>query len=133
MDQWRIYTEAGGLSWVDVGPSRGAVGDALADCASTLSPRGEPPSLSTYWIDRVLDRLDDGDGEIAHGDLWILRRAGESIEFRMDVDDDGSDPIATVDLAALRHCLDALRAEVQARLATGHMLDGRHWSQKNPA
>ena len=83
----------------------------------------------------MLNRLKLGEGEIAHGNLWVFSLAGESIEIRMDVDDvdSDSDPIDTVPAMSLERLLGDLREEVVSRLASGHILDDRHWSQQNPA
>jgi len=132
VSEWRIRTEAGGLAWVDPGPDQGALRQALGDCVSTLSPRGEAPGLSSYWIDRLLDRLEAGEGEVAHGNLWVFTLVDQAVEIRMDVDDPASEPLASVDLTTLIHGLRTLRAEVQSRIAAGHVLDDRHWSQQNP-
>ena len=130
---WRIWTDDGGLAWADPGADRPALGDAVKDCASTLSPIGEPPRLSTYWIDLLLTGLEQaGDKDVARGDLWVLTLIDEVVEVRMDVDPSTSDPLDVVAVDDLTRGLHALRGEVVARLAMGHELDGRHWSQKNP-
>lgn len=50
----RIY-EDNELIWLDLGPSWPGFNEALADAVSSLSPRGQPPALSTYWIELALD------------------------------------------------------------------------------
>lgn len=130
---WRIWTDDGGLAWADPGEDRPALGDALKDCASTLSPVGEPPTLSTYWIDRLLAGLEQADArDLAHGNLWVLTLTDEVVEVRIDVDPPTSDPLDVVAVDDLSRGLHALRDEVVARLALGHELDERHWSQQNP-
>lgn len=133
MTEWRIWTEPGGLTWADPGPDPGALSDALRDCASTLSPRDEAPALSTYWVDRMLDSLEAGNSEVAHGNLWVVTLAGDSVEIRLDLDEPATEPVATVHHSAMVRGLRDLRAEVQARLDAGHILDDRNWSQQNPA
>ena len=129
---WRIWTEDGGLAWADPGEARPALRNAVGDCASTLSPVGGSPRLSTYWVDLLLAGLErPGDREVAHGNLWVLRLTDEVVEVRMDVDPPTSDPLDVVTVDELTSGLRALREEVLARLALGHELDER-WSQMNP-
>jgi hypothetical protein len=89
--------------------------------------------LSTYWVDRLLSEIQQQqNGEVAHGNLWVLTINDGLVEVRMDVDPSSSEPLDVVDVAELLRGLQALRREVVTRLAAGHRLDGRHWSQKNP-
>jgi hypothetical protein len=131
---WRIWTEPGELSRADPGADRSALRSALEDCADTLSPIGEEPGLSTYWIDRLLVELDHPTrSEIAHGNLWVLSIRGGIVEVRMDVDPPESPPLDAVEIQELREGLDRLRNEVVARCASGHALSPRpHWAQRNP-
>jgi hypothetical protein len=86
LEAWQIWTDDRGLAWADPGPHRTALGDAVRDCAETLSPVGQSPRLSTYWIDDLLDEMDKTEaGVIAHGNLWVLTRNGPNVEVRMDV------------------------------------------------
>lgn len=133
MAVWRIWTEPGSLAWADPGPEYVGMADAIADCAETLSPRGEPPTLSTYWIDLLLEGIDERrKGELAHGNLWVFTLNGENVEIRMDVDNPADEAVGSIDLGDLVSGLNALRGEVIRQLSTGHQLDGRIWSQKNP-
>jgi hypothetical protein len=133
MDQWRIWTEPGGLTWADPGPERDALRSALEDCAETLSPIGEPPRLSTYWIDHRLAQLERArDGEIANGNLWTLTVTGDAVEVRMNVDPPTSPPLDVVKVAELADGLRLLREEVVRQRATGHALSDRYWPQRVP-
>lgn len=60
---WQFY-DSEGLIWVDVGEHRPGLWEALADGVSALSPRGEEPALSTYWIDHALLAKGASPGEI---------------------------------------------------------------------
>lgn len=130
---WQIWTEPGGLAWADPGPDFDCLGRALADCASTLSPRGEPPTLSTYSIDGLLRALAERPSdELAHGNLWVFTLNGDQVETRMDIDDPTSEPVDSIAVDQLVAGLTDLRDEVVRQLANGHQLDDRNWSQKNP-
>lgn len=130
---WRIWTDEGGLTWADPGSGRAALRSAVEDCAGTLSPVGEPPALSTYWVDRLLSNLvRSAQGDIGHGNLWVLTVSDRVVEVRMDVDPPSSDPLDVVSVDELVRGLRALRDEVVVRLAAGHQLSDRYWSQKNP-
>ena len=131
--RWHIWTEKGGLAWADPGENRLELRSAVEDCASTLSPVGEPPRLSTYWIDHILSGLErPDDGDLAHGNLWVMTLRDQVVEMRMDVDPPTSDPLDVVAVDELARGLRALRGEVVGRLTAGHQLDQRRWSQKNP-
>lgn len=132
-EAWRIWTDDRGLAWADPGPHRPALGDAVRDCAETLSPVGESPRLSTYWIDDLLAEMDNTEaGVIAHGNLWVLTRNGSNVEVRMDVDPIDSEPLDVVTVSDLAAALRALSEEVRSQLAAGHELDDRFWAQRNP-
>jgi hypothetical protein len=132
MSRWPIWTEKGGLAWVDPGTDHPALRDAIQDIAATLSPVGQPPRLSTYWIDEVLAAIQRRDGEVSHGNLWVLTLRDQTIDVRMDLDDPASQPLESIDAATLVEGLQALRAEVMRQLHSGHTLDDRMWLQKNP-
>lgn len=127
-----MWTDPGGLAWLEASPDRPSLKMALADCASTLSHRGTRPALSTDSVDQMLARLDAGANEIAHGNLWVLTLIDGQVEVRMDVDEPSSDPLDAVEASTLARGLEALRAEVLNQLADGHSLDDRYWSQQNP-
>ncbi len=130
---WRIWTDDRGLAWADPGPHRPALGDAVRDCAEALSPVGQSPRLSTYWIDSLLDEMDRTEaGVVAHGNLWVLTRKGPNVEIRMDVDPIDSEPLDVVAVSELVAALRALSKEVRSQLAAGHELDDRPWTQRNP-
>jgi hypothetical protein len=132
-EDWRIWTDEGGLAWADPGADRRALRSAIEDCASTLSPVGHPLALASYWIDRLLTALDQpGDRDLAHGNLWVLTLHDGVVEVRMDVDPPASEPLDVVPVDELARGLRALRDEVAGRLAARHELDGRLWSQQNP-
>jgi hypothetical protein len=76
---WRFY-ESKGLIWVDVGDDRAGLWEALADSVSSLAPRGEPPALSTYWIDHALRADETGLGEvITQGNSTSLVRTATGV------------------------------------------------------
>lgn len=130
---WRVWTDPGGLAWTDPGNDRSALRSAIEDCASTLSPVGQPPTLSTYWIDQLLAALAaPGEHELSHGNLWVLTLHGQAVEVRMDVDPETSEPLDVVGVDELMSGLEDLRREVLGQLAAGHRLDARRWPQQNP-
>jgi hypothetical protein len=65
---WRFWMGSEGLIWVDAGDGRNDFSEALNDTISALSPRGEAPALSTYWIDHALSNLRQPD---SHDDIQV--------------------------------------------------------------
>jgi hypothetical protein len=80
---WRFWTGPEGLIWADLGDGREVFNEALNDTISALSPRGEEPALSTYWIDHALDNVrrpnTDGDAQISSGNATVLFRKGSRV------------------------------------------------------
>src|SRR4051794_24959938 len=56
------FFEDRGLVWVTLGSSRPGWYEAMNDSISSLSPRGQSPELSTYWIDHALTRVNSPPG-----------------------------------------------------------------------
>jgi hypothetical protein len=71
---------------VRLGPDWPIFNEALADAVSSLPPRGsDEKRLSTYWIDRMLERLDalqnEGTtGSIAAGNAYSIVFDGDGVE-----------------------------------------------------
>ncbi len=57
MPDWRFF-DRDGLMEVDLGPEWPGFTETLADSLGTRAPRGHPEGLSTFWLDRMLERLD---------------------------------------------------------------------------
>lgn len=81
---WTFETDAAGLIWVAPDENYPGFSAALADSLGSLSPAGEPPRLSTYWVDRTLTWLDAADGggpsvEVASGNMSALQRDGQTV------------------------------------------------------
>ena len=53
---WRFYDE-GEFVEIDGRDDRPGFTEALRDSVGTRAPRGHPEGISTFWIDRLLDRL----------------------------------------------------------------------------
>src|SRR5437762_13739994 len=101
---WRVEAEPGGLVWVDPGPGRPSLKQALHDCVGSLSPIGEPPSLSTYWVDGTLAALSPQaptEAVIASGNAWSLVRRGDTVAVRFDYADDGEAETETISIGEL--------------------------------
>jgi hypothetical protein len=82
---WTISIDAQGLVWARVGTSSPGFDEALADSISTLSPRGEPPALSTYWIDRALAGVESGSEKpFLWGNATRLTRSGDEVIAQSD-------------------------------------------------
>lgn len=82
---WLFETDEAGLVWVAAHESYPGFSAALADSLGSLSPRGETPSLSTYWIDRALTWLasnEDGDQrvEVSSGNATALEQEGQVVQ-----------------------------------------------------
>jgi hypothetical protein len=132
---WSIFVEPGGLVWLDPGPERPWLKEALWDCVGSLSPKGTSPSLSTYWIDRALAGLSpDASSEsvIAGGNAWTLVRQGDTVRVTFDYAEDGDEDADTVSVTDLVAGLSSYREAVLRALRDGHELDDRWWAQKNP-
>lgn len=61
----------------------------------------------------------------------MLTASDRMIEVRMDVDPPDSAPLDVVEADDLARGLRFLRSEVLDRLANGHQLKNRYWSQRN--
>jgi hypothetical protein len=135
---WVFDIEAGGLVWPDPGPGRGVLKDALNDCVSSLSPAGGSPGLSTYWIDRALERLglQEREGVIAGGNAYLLAWADDVVQVWFDFDyydDDANEILDTITADELVEGLLAYRHAVVNAIESGHRLDDRWWAPQNPA
>ncbi len=49
--RWTIWKDKSGLICAEVDDGHPGFNEALADAISSLSPVGQPPALSTYWIE----------------------------------------------------------------------------------
>ncbi len=69
---------------VDLGDSHRWFTEALLDAVSTRAPRGsDGVNPSTYWIDRTLTSLSNGEGgRIAGGNAWDLLVENGSVVAR---------------------------------------------------
>ena len=80
---WRFSTGPKGLIWVDGGADRQGFTEALNDSISALSPRGEAPTLSTYWIDHSLravrTALSEDEIAVAGGNATAIYRHGDQV------------------------------------------------------
>ena len=131
---WSFHVEPGGLVWPEPGAHGPQLKDALWDCVSSLSPRGQEPKLSTYWIDRALTGLSSGrsgDFVIASGNAWSLLRSGDEVVVRFDYGDE-DDEHETVPATELVAGLTAYREAVVRAIEDGRQLDDRWWAQRNP-
>lgn len=58
---------------IDLGDEHRWLTEALLDAVTTRAPRGsDGVNPSTYWIDRTLRSLEEGDERIASGNAWDL-------------------------------------------------------------
>jgi hypothetical protein len=133
---WSIDLEPGGLVWLDPGPDRPELKEALQDCVESLSPVGTEPSLSTYWIDHALAALSRSaptELVIASGNAWSLVRDGNAVTARFDYAGEGEEAMETIPVEDLVAGLTAYRDAVLQALHDGHKLDERWWAQKNPS
>lgn len=108
---------------------------ALEDCVESLSPVGTAPSLSTYWIDRALERLSRpaaSEWVVASGNAWSLVRHDDMVTVRFDYAEEGDPEGETISAAELAAELSAYRDAVLRALHGGRRLDERWWAQKNP-
>lgn len=78
---WAICTDERGLIHATVGDAYPGFEEALDDSVSALSPAGQVPELSTYWIDLALARLDRGGVEllVAGNCTRLIRRGGDVV------------------------------------------------------
>ncbi len=132
---WSIEVEPGGLVRLDPGPERPQLKEALDDCAESLSPVGTAPSLSTYWINRVLASLSPAapaESVIASGNAWSLVRHGDTVAVRFDYADEGEEESETIAVDELVVGLSTYRDAVLQSIENGHRLAERRWAQRNP-
>lgn len=83
--RWSFELDDAGLIWVATDPAFPGFAAVLADAVGPLSPQGEPPALSTYWIDRtvtwIAENIDAADQvELAAGNSTALVQQGGAIE-----------------------------------------------------
>jgi hypothetical protein len=132
---WSVAVEPGGLVWLDPGPAKPQLKEALQDCVVSLSPAGMPPVLSTYWIDRVLAGLSNSapsEAVLARGNAWSLVRRGETVSVRFDYAGEADADDETIPVEELTEGLTTYRDAVLQALQNGHQLDERWWAQQNP-
>jgi hypothetical protein len=84
--QAKVVASGSGLIWIELGADWPGFTRALDDSVSSLSPRGTPPGLSTYWIDVTLDGLKasptTGEHRIVGGNETEFVVAGENVQAR---------------------------------------------------
>jgi hypothetical protein len=132
---WAIDVEPGGLVRVDPGPEHPELRQALNDCASSLSPIGTAPSLSTYWIDRLLGGLvihAGGESLLANGDEWSLVRRDDTVIVRWDYGTEGEQERESIPVGELLAGVRIYRDAVERAIEDAHQLDDRWWAQKVP-
>ena len=132
---WRFWTDPNnGLIWTHAGDDRKGFTEALNDSVSSLSPGGEPPNVSTYWIDRALERLrlpsSDDEVVVSGGNATQIFRKGQRVRAvsLYDVFDD-----EWMDVDEFERGLQGWRAEVLEALQLGRTLarDQSNY-QRNP-
>jgi hypothetical protein len=82
---WEFEVDSAGLVWVVPDDNYRGFSSALADSLGSLSPAGEAPALSTYWVDRAITWLDAGGVddppvELASGNATVLQREGAIVK-----------------------------------------------------
>ena len=82
---WAFEVDAAGLVWVEWDERYPGFSATLADALGSLSPAGEAPRLSTYWVDRTLTWLNAGGDEdpaidVASGNATVLQRHGLTVK-----------------------------------------------------
>jgi hypothetical protein len=115
MPQW-TFSERDGLVEVDLGPGWPGFTETLADSLGTRAPRGHPAGLSTFWLDRTLERLDawaTPGTELANGNATELIRTESGVKACSIYDGFAEEEMP---LEELRAGLLAWKAEVEARL-----------------
>jgi hypothetical protein len=125
------WTDDRGLIWVDLGDEWPGFTNLLADAVSSLSPIGETPALSTYWIDATLDRIESrSTGRLIWGNETELVRAGESLHARSLYELFDAEQMPLADFRAI---LGTYRDSVTSAIAAGARLhfDG-YAAQRNP-
>jgi hypothetical protein len=125
------WTDDRGLIWVDLGDEWPGFTSVLADSVSSLSPIGETPALSTYWIDATLDRIEGSStGRLIWGNETELVRTGESLYAKSLYELFEAEQMP---LTAFRAILGMYRDAVTSAIAAGArlQLDG-YAAQRNP-
>jgi len=87
--------------------------EALNDSIGSLPPRGDTSTKpSTYWIDKTLSRLDNGDQRLSAGNCTILSlTTADNVQAEYDYDD-GTGPIQEISKEDFRKLLNLWRALV---------------------
>ena len=131
---WRFWTGPRGQVWADAGEGRVGINEALSDAITSLSPRGQPVSLSTYWIDRTLGRLrlpDSGEEIIvAGGNATYLYRRSQQVRAHAiyDTFDD-----EWMDVEEFERGLEAWKATIERSIRKGAAVsDDLSNYQRNP-
>jgi hypothetical protein len=111
------FTELGGLLWIELGPNWFGFTEALNDAVSALSPRGEPPAVSTYWIDYALEGLARAPGdEITGGNTTRIVRTPTGVRAVSDYELFEEESMPVEDFRGL---LTAWRERVVEQVASG--------------
>ena len=111
------FTEHSGLLWIELGPDWSGFTEALNDGVSALSPRGEPPAVSTYWIDYALEGLARAPGdEITGGNTTRIVRTATGVRAVSDYELFDEESMTVEDFRSL---LTAWRERVVAQIDSG--------------
>ena len=130
--EWTFVADVGGLVWPDPGEEAPLLKEALRDCVESLSPAGDAPTLSTYWIDRLLERCAEPrrvKSLLAQGNWWTFWLDGDVVRIGDEDQDDLGEALLLTELVA---GLKSYRAAVESRIGEGHPLEDRWWAQRNP-
>lgn len=131
---WTISTDQQGLIWAHAGPEYRGFNEAMADSISALSPRGVPPSLSTYWIDHAIARIHSASAKaLGGGNATSLIRVGDEVIAHSDYELFEDERMS---VAEFLNGLELWREAVQSAIdrgATISLTPGvTYWAQRNP-
>jgi hypothetical protein len=125
------FFEDRGLIWITLGSSRPGWYEAMNDGISSLSPRGQPPELSTYWIDHALAGVDSAPGsKITGGNSTRIERTTDGVVAKSDYEMFEDEHMSVEDFVSL---LRAWRDRVVALQRAGDRARPEHAPyQRNP-
>jgi hypothetical protein len=132
---WTIWVDDRGLIWANAGDDLPGFNEALADSISALSPIGQPPALSTYWIDKALAGVERHSGRpISSGNATSLTRDGEEVvaesEYELFEDERMS---VTAFVEGLRLWRTAVATAIQNNATISLRPGVTYWVQRNPS
>lgn len=131
---WTIWTDQRGLIHAKVGGSNPGFDEALGDSLSALSPAGQPPALSTYWIDLALARLEQSAVQLlVSGNSTRFIRKGADVVAQSDYEmfpDERMPGIEFINGLQLwrKAIADGIQRRVQLTLPEGVT----YWAQRTP-